>query len=988
MYGNSQDRLGEAQTRLQLGRAQLATGSYSEAKTEIEYALKAFREKSDPLGEGHADLQLGRLLRLQGFNAPAQARLENSLALFRRLKSKAGEAATHLETGKLYSSQGRQQAAEAAYNAALKLYRELDDRKGEADTRLELVWTLRFQNLERSRTEGRAALDLYRRLQSRLGEADARFALAVLDALEGAYPQAQSAYENSIAVYRALGTRHHEALALRSLARLHQLQGRYSDAHRLFGDALTLYQGLGDRNGEANARWSLGSWHRLQGAYGEAQKYFSAALRLYKETDNLQGIADVDQDLGLLSQLQGNYREAEKAFQEALELYQKSALQSGEAYARRNLGLLYGLQEDYGRADDELRAALKIFQARKSRIGEAYTRLELGTLLRRRGELREAEAEYRRAADLYREIGVRYGEAEAQKELGSLLRAQGKLDDAKRLLAASRQLAAPLQAGEILWEVSYELATIYERESSADEALSAYREAVRILEELASQFGEETARTQYLQAKNRLAVYDGLTELLLKLHKQDSGKGYDLEALAAQERKKGRIIAEALNTQSPAFRDPEAQKMAQALRGKAAEVAALGKRIMAEQDKPATPTKPRQIEALSRLHARTKAEFLRAREVFLKQYPQHLGRSFGQHTIDPKTLARHVEDLPQGILLAAYYPTDKSLWIFLVAKGQKFRSIEVPVDQPTLYAKVQRYRQILEKASTTEQRLHWSPDNTATFEREVAPLRRISSELYDILLKPIEPDLAQAAGLVIAPSGLLLYLPFHALTSSEPDGRLSFLAERITVSYLTQVELTDLLKAETLPALQLLALGNPDGTLRYAEREVRNVARLFPKSISLVREQATKAALFAQVEDAPFLHLATHAILGDKRPEQTYLVLANQERLTTAEIEGLSLPRRGLVALSACDTAVGEQTPGAALLTLASAFSQGGFPAILASLWKVNDAATSELMESFYQALPALGRAKALQQAQLSLLKNPQTAHPYYWAPFVLLGAR
>jgi CHAT domain-containing protein len=106
------------------------------------------------------------------------------------------------------------------------------------------------------------------------------------------------------------------------------------------------------------------------------------------------------------------------------------------------------------------------------------------------------------------------------------------------------------------------------------------------------------------------------------------------------------------------------------------------------------------------------------------------------------------------------------------------------------------------------------------------------------------------------------------------------------------------------------------------------------------------------------------------------------------EIAGLNFLPNGLVVLSACDTAVGEQMPGAALMTFDAAFSQAGAESIVASLWKVNDLAARDFMVAFHRGLQTADRATALRQAQMTLLQNPQTAHPYYWAPFVLFGAR
>ena len=76
------------------------------------------------------------------------------------------------------------------------------------------------------------------------------------------------------------------------------------------------------------------------------------------------------------------------------------------------------------------------------------------------------------------------------------------------------------------------------------------------------------------------------------------------------------------------------------------------------------------------------------------------------------------------------------------------------------------------------------------------------------------------------------------------------------------------------------------------------------------------------------------------------------------------------------------------MITLAAAFSQAGAQSTIASLWKVNDATTRDFMVTFYRTLGSAGRVEALQRAQLTILRDPATAHPYFWAPFILIGAR
>jgi CHAT domain-containing protein len=361
-----------------------------------------------------------------------------------------------------------------------------------------------------------------------------------------------------------------------------------------------------------------------------------------------------------------------------------------------------------------------------------------------------------------------------------------------------------------------------------------------------------------------------------------------------------------------------------------------------------------------------------------------------QQTVDPKLLAKFADRLPAGTMAVQYFASPDALYIFVVAPGGRFQVKSQAVSQAELYELIRQYRQYVERGAG--QHLPWSNDGSEAYRREVAPLKELTRKLAAHLLGPIEAELKTSRNLVLIPNDLLLYLPIHALTRAQPDGSLRFLAESHASSTLTQLELVDLL-APTQPAANtpLLALANPDGTLPGASREVRALQRARPAVTALEGPKATKDEFLHLVPQFPDLHLATHGVLDAERPERSYLLMAGPEgigqQLGIAEIAGLSL-RNGLAILSACETAVGELIPGAALITLAAAFSQAGAQSIVASLWKVNDAATRDFMVTFHRAVGATGRAAAFQQAQLSVLSNPQTAHPYYWAPFILIGAR
>src|SRR5207248_11312107 len=107
------------------------------------------------------------------------------------------------------------------------------------------------------------------------------------------------------------------------------------------------------------------------------------------------------------------------------------------------------------------------------------------------------------------------------------------------------------------------------------------------------------------------------------------------------------------------------------------------------------------------------------------------------------------------------------------------------------------------------------------------------------------------------------------------------------------------------------------------------------------------------------------------------------------EIYNLKLPATDLVVLSACNSAMGKDIRGEGLVSLTHGFMYAGAPRLVASLWQVDDEATSELMKSFYRAVLGAQRlrpAAALRQAQIHVMREPRWHEPYYWAGFVFFG--
>ena len=252
--------------------------------------------------------------------------------------------------------------------------------------------------------------------------------------------------------------------------------------------------------------------------------------------------------------------------------------------------------------------------------------------------------------------------------------------------------------------------------------------------------------------------------------------------------------------------------------------------------------------------------------------------------------------------------------------------------------------------------------------------------LHTLLLAKIEP-LIGARHLVIAPHRTLYYVPFQALHNGE-----SYLIERREVSYTPSAAIyRHCASLPREPLRRALLVGAPDERTPMLSDEVRTIAPLFPQSTVLVNEKATLAGLRQAAPQADVLHLACHGEFRQDNPLLSALHLSDG-LLTVRDAYDLNLHCQ-LVVLSACDTGVNTVTPGDELLGLVRGFLAAGTPALMVSLWTVEDTATATLMTYFYRRLVAgYQPAAALRAAQRALLKQGQ--HPFFWSPFVLIGRR
>ncbi len=250
--------------------------------------------------------------------------------------------------------------------------------------------------------------------------------------------------------------------------------------------------------------------------------------------------------------------------------------------------------------------------------------------------------------------------------------------------------------------------------------------------------------------------------------------------------------------------------------------------------------------------------------------------------------------------------------------------------------------------------------------------------LYTKLLEPLKERIESARILTIIPHGWLHTFPFHCLQDEH-----GFLADRYMFSYAPSVSVYAHCLQRESNAKGVLVVGHSDSLAPWIDQEVHEIHSIYPNADVLSGDAARALPLLEKSKDAGLIHVASHGRFLQNQPFLSGIHLADGW-LTLPQIYQMKLHAK-LVTLSGCETGSNEVSAGDELLGLTRGFLYAGASSLLVSLWRVFDASTAHFMKAFYSALSSgSSRIEAWHAAVLETKKK--WPHPYYWAPFVLMG--
>jgi CHAT domain-containing protein/tetratricopeptide (TPR) repeat protein len=858
------------------------------------------------------------------------------------------------------------------------------------------------------------------------------------------YEASVDLYRGALQIYDRLGDDLEAGRTLNSSLQSLIYLGRYHEAQEYAGRARAIFERHGDHVRLARLDANMGNVLYRQDRFEEALELYQRAYRAFVEIGDPQDVAISLKNTATCQISLNLFREALETYEHARAYCEAHEMPLLVAVADYNIAYLYYLRGEYTRSIELYRKARENCGAQGDAYREALCDLDQSEMYLELNLVEEGAHLARRAQSAFLLLGMGYEAAKAQTNLAISLthhgenaealalfrearklfekennrawiatidlyqalvfHLEGKLDDALALCERALEFFAPsplftkavlsrlllarihLDRGEsaiareacqdaiarlerehtpaLSYQAWYVLGGISEAMGDRDGAYKAYLEAHHHLENLRSHLKAEEMQIAFL--KDKLEVYEALVRMCLS---RSAGKASQERAFGYIEQAKSRSLADLIAFRSqglPASRKTERALVEQvkSLRG---ELHWYNRTIQVQEGRSVNLMAP-QLVKLRRAARDCEQRLVSALATLRVEDEEYASLQ----TAGSVPLAAIRASLPEDALLLEYYRVGDRFHVCVLSR----KTLKIVPLGP-----VGEMRRALQLLRFQLSKFRLGADYIRTFHEQLLDATRAHlRDCYEALIAPVERMLEPGAHLIVAPHDFLHYLPFHAMI----DSRGSYLGDRFSTSRTPSASVYHLCSTkERTSSSGSLILGIPDPLAPQIEDEVRAVASVLPDPKVFTGGLATHEVLREKGADARFIHIATHGQFRHDNPMFSSIRLGNSH-LNLFDLYQLNLPCE-LITLSGCGTGLNAVVAGDELLGLVRGLLYAGAQGVLVTLWDVNDLSTADVMRLFYQAMgTSPNKAEALRQATLEIRRS--FAHPFYWAPFTLVG--
>lgn len=1013
-------------------RLSSAVGTRGSAVESYERALSLWQEaerlsgdvRESRRGQANTLHSLGRLYKSSGNLPKAVESYDRVLQLRREMQDRQGEASTLSDVAAAYRDLDAPEKALEPYQKALQIFVELGNRRGEASAR----HNIGFVNFRMRRKD--EALKFYAQaLSIRQSENDLRGEASTLNGMAGVHKESgdtQSAMElleRAALKFREVGDLANEAVAKNNIGLIYDDWGALQDALNKYQEALSIQQSLPEQErSQRSEAVTIRNSCLLYAVLGETQRALDELERPLSISVTLNEpslIGSIRSAIGYVHFLRNDPEKALKFYEEALPFFEKAQDTVGYSQTLTVMGMAYtalgqrpqasgdaqGPVKNYKKALEYYERALQFQEKAENRQSQAITLDKMGDAYTLLGDRQKGSDSYRGALQLWQMVRDRNGEAITLYNIARLERDRGNLLEAHKWIAAALDIVQSLRKNVI----------------------------------------SQQLRISYFASKYNYYELD--IDVDMRLHKLYPAEGYDAAALQSSESARSRALIDLLSEAKVDIREgvePELLKREEVLGRKLNDKDAFQTRLLrGPHAKADADALAKEITQLTNEYADVQAQIkARSPGYAALTHPRSLTLQEIQQLLDDDTLL--VEFALGNERSYVWVVSNRSIDghelekrdVIEEAAGRLYESLTAPQVLPDDTPQKRRARVVKaglqypsQAKSLSEMLLGNVADKLGNKRLIIVADGTLQYIPFAALPSPALPMAAGRNANAGKPPNMLAGVPLiveHEIIALPSASTLAALrsetSKRKSVSGAAAVLADPVFgdddsrllgakkrspptgeggsngRSSATSGEKLLGSGFSLRRLRLTAQEaeaIKDAASPQDVMIAVGFEASRRTLMRPELRQYRVIHFATHGVLNNVHPELSGIVLSQVDEQGAAldgmlrlhDIYNLKLPAE-LVVLSACDTGLGKDIRGEGLASLTRGFMYAGSPRVVATMWKVDDYATSLFMKSFYEHMfkKKLSPAAALRQAQIEMMSQARWSNPFNWAAFMLYG--
>ncbi len=958
---------GQARVYYDMGDMYYTKGETAKAREMQTKALHFFKKSGEPLGQIQVYNFTANLYHVTGEIPKALEMCDKVLRLSKKHRSPAGRGSAYKCKGNIYAQTGENSKALKMYDKALYFFEKAGMVRGRGDI-YQGKGNVFFYTGDYAAATGMydKALSLFQKTGNPLGKGHVYLRKGMMCLETGESSKAFDNFDKSMTFYEKAGNPVGKGNVYLNKGLLYVQISDSLKAFEMFNKGLVLFEKAGELLGQGNIYQEKGDRYLNSSFRVTANEMYDKALALFEKAGSPVGRGNIWLRKGALVSGKGEDYTALDMYKRALVFFEKAGYLGGQGMVYMAMGAFYGERNEHAKALEMYDQGMPFFKKFHSSSGRGGVELLRGMTYLKSGQTSKALNVFDKARAAFNQSGSIGAEAYVFHGKARALAKIGKNEDARRLFEKGIQ----------------------------------YQEKVR-------------TQTAFSEMKKLFMdeVYEQYEKTLLFMLEN----GYDDNAFKTAESMRARVfldqMAEGLVTLDKGL-EPRLKEERDKLVTK---LSLLSKKIH-EAPSGGDEEKYRQLKEGYRKTGHDLEELL---------IKIRLGNPLYASVRYPRPITvpeLQKEVLKEGELLLRYVTSAEGTYAFLVS-GERFKVIPLDIKEKELKRMINTCLRALT-------------------ENDSPRIKRYGVNLYRKLFKPLEPEIEKSKEIIIIPDGHLEKIPLESfIFQKEASGRPVFLLEKYRIKYIQSASFLSILRkhyrrdgetknftafgdpvydyetfkqAKPVQAVNT-GSGQPEdeikqvlrshysrsggtlGRLPASGEEVHAIAGLFKKhhhkATVYAREGATEEnAKAPRMKNFDYIHFACHGLLNENFQSLVLSQLPKDKStedgyFTLNEIMNCDYNAK-LIVLSACRTGSGKMERAEGVTGLTRAVMYAGTPAVVASLWNVDDRATKELMLYFYRNLleKNMTKSEALRQAKLELMKDKKYRSPYFWSAFVMYG--